>query len=134
MSRSWICMVLWDWTTRLPNQVQGRETHSGSRLRPPGYSLARRHVLLWLLSAFAEEIGIHLLHDELLVLFLPGLQAVFVEQHLHVFLPLLPCQLGDVVVDALPEFAIERRLVEAFHFAAHLDALHHVCHSELPVV
>src|ERR1035437_9915196 len=93
--------------------------------------LARRNEILGLLRALAEEISIHLLHDEFLVFLLPGLQAIFVEQHLHVFLPLLPRQLGNVVVDALSEFAIERRFVQTFHFAAHLYALHHVCHPEL---
>src|SRR3974390_2556312 len=92
-------------------------------------SVRGRHVIGWRLCAFAEEVGLHLLHDEFLVLFLPGLQAVFVEEHLHVLLPLLPCELGNVVVDALAQRSVEGRLVEALHFATHLYALHHVCHE-----
>src|SRR5271167_1678068 len=116
--RSWICMALGE----CPRDDSALPLAHGIG------SLRRRHVLLGLLGAFAEEVGFHLLHDELLVVLLPGLQAIFVKQHLHVLLPLLPRQLGHVVVDALPKFAIERRLVETFHFAAHLNALHRVCH------
>src|SRR5208283_3810249 len=123
MSRSWICMVLRDWTMRLPNRVQAMETHVTCLLR-------WRDVLLGLLGAFAKEIGFHLLHNEFLVLFLPGLQAVFVEQHLHVLLPLLPSQLRYVFVDALSQGAVKGRLVEALHFAPHFYAVHHPCHAE----
>src|SRR5208283_3729513 len=124
MSRSWICMVLRDWTMRLPNRVQAMETHVTCLLR-------WRDVLLGLLGAFAKEIGFHLLHNEFLVLFLPGLQAVFVEQHLHVLLPLLPSQLRYVFVDALSQGAVKGRLVESLHFAPHFCAVHHPCHVEI---
>src|ERR1700734_701720 len=65
--------------------------------------LRGRDEFLGLLGAFTEEIGFRLLDDELLVLLLPGLQAIFIEQHLHVLLPLLPGELGDVVVDFLSQ-------------------------------
>src|SRR5271165_3043425 len=117
MPRSWICMAV-----ELESAPAGRNRPTATwRL---SRSLRGRNVFFGLLGAFTEEIGFHLLHDELLVIFLPGLKAVFVEQHLHVLLPLLPCKLGDLVVDALSQFAIEGRLVEAFHLASHLDALH----------
>src|ERR1017187_6212798 len=93
--------------------------------------MTRRYVVFRLLGSFAEEVRFHLLDDELLVFLLPRLQTVLVEQHLHVLLPLLPSQLGDVVVDALSQGAIEWRLVEALHFATHLYAIHHSCHREL---
>jgi hypothetical protein len=52
------------------------------------------------------------------MLFLPGLEAIFVEQHLHVVLPVSPCLLADVLVDSLPEGAVKGRFVEAFGFAS----------------
>src|SRR5512146_222448 len=85
-------------------------------------------VLLGFLGAFAEEVSFHLLDDEVLVVFLPGLQAVLVEQHLHVIGPALPCLLADVVVDPLAERRVKGGLVESFHLLAELNAFHHVCH------
>ena len=43
--------------------------------------------------------------------------------------PFLPGLLADIFVDALPEFAVERRLVQSFGFATQLDAVHHVGHN-----
>ena len=55
--------------------------------------------------ALAEEEILHLLGDDLLGLFLPGHQAVLVENHLHPLFPELPRFGGDVLVDALAQLA-----------------------------
>src|SRR5512146_1561106 len=70
------------------------------------------------LGAFAEEIVLHLLRDELLVLLAPGLQTVLVQQHLLQVPPLRPRLLADILVNPLPERRIERGLVEPFSLAA----------------
>src|SRR5512142_2176170 len=61
-----------------------------SRARLGAASLAFRSEFGRGLGAFAEEIVLHLLRDELLVLLAPGLQAIFVQQHLLQIAPLGP--------------------------------------------
>lgn len=65
--------------------------------------------------AFAEEELLHLLNEELLGLGSPRLKPVFVEEHFLVVDPLAPRRLGDILVDFLSEFRVERGLVEALH-------------------
>src|SRR5208282_6718498 len=52
------------------------------------------------LTALAEEVLLHLLNDEVLMLFLPGLEAILVEQHLHVVLPVVPGLFADALIDS----------------------------------
>src|SRR5262245_5423935 len=82
-----------------------------------------RNVSGWKRSAFPEEKVFHVLGDQLLRLFLPGHEPVFVEDHLHPILPELPCLRGDVLVDALAELAWPGGRVESgqlfLEFLAH---------------
>src|SRR6185437_4726938 len=78
-----------------------------------------------------EEESLHLLDKELLRLGRPGLQAVFIQQHLLVLSPLVPSGLGYVLINLLPKLGIERRLVQSFHFALVAHAKYRVCHCEL---
>jgi hypothetical protein len=70
-----------------------------------------RHILLGQRTAFAlaEEEAVHLLHQKILRLARPGLQAILVEQHLLPLHPLAPGLLGDVLVYLLAEAGVERR-------------------------
>src|SRR5713226_4010762 len=75
--------------------------------------------------AFAEEEIFHVFRDQLLRLFLPGHQAIFVEDHLHPILPEFPRLHRDVLVDALTELAGPWRRVEAGELFLKLLAEHH---------
>jgi hypothetical protein len=66
--------------------------------------------------ALAEEELFHLLHDDFLILLARGVQAIFVEQHLAVFRPLIPGFLRDLVVDSLSQVGAEGRLGERGQF------------------
>src|SRR5258707_7110070 len=55
-------------------------------------------------------------------------QLVLVYEHGLMLDPGLPGFLGDVLVDALAEFARVRGKVEPFRVAAELDAFHRPCH------
>ena len=81
-----------------------------------------------LLRAAAEEELLHFLDQELARLRLDRRQPVLVQQHRLVLEPALPRFLGNVLVDALPELAGIRRVVEAFG----LDAEQHAFHQFLP--
>src|SRR5688572_4199794 len=59
-----------------------------------------------------EEEVLHLLRHQLLGFFLPGHQAVLVEDHLHAVFPHLPRLRRHVVVNALAEISRPRRFVE----------------------
>src|SRR5262249_4656059 len=60
----------------------------------------------------AEEKVLHVFRDELLCLFLPGHQAILVENHFHPLFPQLPRVERDVFVNALTEFPRPRRCIE----------------------
>src|SRR6266436_1188053 len=55
-------------------------------------------------------------------------QLVLVDEHGLVLDPGLPGFLGDVLIDALAEFARVGGEVQPFRVAAELDAFHHPCH------
>src|ERR1700722_1351014 len=80
-------------------------------------------------SSFAEEELLHLLHQELLRLRGPRLQAVLVKQHLLPLDPLAPCRLGNVFEDLLTELRIEGRLVQTLHLALVSHAKNHMRHA-----
>src|SRR6185437_6486726 len=74
---------------------------------------------------FAEEEVLHVLGHQLLRLFLPGHQAVLVEDHLHSIFPELPRIDRHVLVDALAELARPRRFGQPRQLLAKLHAEHH---------
>jgi len=78
--------------------------------------LRRRDELLGQLCAGAKKILLHLFDQELLRLGLPGLQAVFIEQHLGVLGPHLPRLGAHVLIDLLPQLGIKRGLIQAGQF------------------
>src|SRR4051794_9228655 len=82
------------------------------------------------LRAGAEEILLHLLHQELLGFGLPGLEPVFIQQHLGVFSPHAPSLGADVFINFLSQFSIEGGLIEAGEFTAEFDALYHTRHGK----
>src|SRR5579859_805270 len=95
-----------------------RRPYQQARCRPSESSSTRLLRLLRNVSrrergALAEEELFHVLRDELLRFFLPGHQAVLVEDHLHPILPELPRLRGDVVVHPLTELTGPRQRVEA---------------------
>src|SRR5579863_5254607 len=94
-------------------------------------SVRRRDVLGGQGGAFAEKELLHLLHQELLRLRRPGLEAIFVEQHLLPLDPLAPGGFGDVLEDLLTELGVERGLVEALHLLFVANAKYGVCHAQL---
>jgi hypothetical protein len=100
---------------------------SHSRERPRSL-LRRRHVLAGKRRSGAEEELLHLLHQELLRLRRPRLQAIFVQQHLLPLHPLAPRCLGDVLVNLLAELGIEGGLVQSLHLFLVAYAKNHVRH------
>src|SRR5579863_5945343 len=70
-------------------------------------SVRRRHILLGQRRTLAKEELFHLLHEELLGLWRPGLQAILVQQHLLAVHPLAPCSLRHVLKDLLAELRVE---------------------------
>src|ERR1039458_5669024 len=77
--------------------------------------------------AFAKEVLVHLLDEELLGFLVAEVEAVLVHDHLQAVYPHLPGFLGNVVVDLLPQrMAVEGHFIEAFHFLLKL-------HTEYPV-
>src|SRR6266851_1508400 len=95
-------------------------------LRGGGYVLFRRG------CALAEKVLFHLLDDRGLVLTAGGVKPVLVQQHLAEFRPSLPGLEGDVVVDLLAQFRIERRLIQPRKLFFQLDAEDHVLSHEIP--
>jgi len=67
---------------------------------------------------------LQLLDDRGLVFLPRRIQAVFVEQHLAVLHPHLSRHPGRHLIDFLPQFGIERRLIQARKFFLQLDAEH----------
>src|SRR5882724_11669070 len=83
------------------------------------------------LRTLAEEIFFELVHPELLPRGGQEIDAVLVDDHLRVLEPEPPSLLRHVVEDALAQGALQRRLLEAFHFFPELHALNsssHACH------
>src|SRR5437868_7586871 len=70
------------------------------------------HVLFRRGNALTKEILLHLLHDGSLIFLACRVQPVFVEQHLAELRPPVPGFAGDVLVDSLAEFGVERGLVQ----------------------
>src|SRR5664279_1743027 len=89
---------------------------------PRSWLCGRRYVFLGLLATRTEEKLIHLFDEEALSFLGPGLQTVFVQQHLLVIHPLAPRLFGDVVVNLLAKIVIEGQLVEALHLLLILRA------------
>src|SRR5688572_19446265 len=89
----------------------------------PLFSLLR-HVSGRQRRAFAEKEILHVLRDDLLRFFLPGHQAVLVEDHLHALFPELPRLRRDALVDALAKIARPWRRIEPGHLLLKLHALH----------
>src|ERR1039457_1787989 len=92
--------------------------------------VSRRDVLGGKRRTFAEEELLHLFDEEILCLRSPGLEAVFIEEHLLPLYPFGPSRLGNALVNLLTEFGVERRLVEAFHLFLVFYAKYHMCHRE----
>ena len=122
--------------SQLPTDPTANRAPGPCRWQPRAQSIRRllRLVTLRSLAAGAEEVLLHLLHDEVLVLLFPRLQTILIEQHLHVVLPVGPGLLADVFIDALPQRAVKRSFVKTFGLMPQLYALHHVCHVSLPSV
>src|SRR5581483_10347211 len=74
--------------------------------------------------ALAEKEVLHVLRHEVLRLFLPGHEAILVEDHLHAVFPELPGVDRHVLVDALTQFAGPGRRVEPRQLFLELDAHH----------
>uniref|UniRef100_E6QNC6 Uncharacterized protein n=1 Tax=mine drainage metagenome TaxID=410659 RepID=E6QNC6_9ZZZZ len=91
--------------------------------------MGRRDVFGGQSCAVAEEELFHLFDEEGLRLWGPGLEAVFVEQHLLALDPLVPSLAGDAFVDFLTEFRVEGRFVEALHLLFVARAKDHMCHG-----
>src|SRR5271170_4039496 len=105
---------------------------SGTRLRrKTRKSMAGWDVFLGQVGPFAEEVLGHLFDEELLRLRGPGLEAVFVEEHLLMLQPFGPGFSGDVLVNLLAKVAVEGRLFEAFHFLLITGAKDGMRHSFL---
>src|ERR1700693_5847977 len=62
-------------------------------------------------STFTKEKLVHLLHQKLLRLPRPRLQAILIQQHLLPFHPLAPRLLRNILVNLLPKVRIERRFI-----------------------
>src|SRR3954468_19641397 len=82
-------------------------------------------------GSFAKEEVLHVLRDQLLRLFLPGHQAVLVQDHLHPLFPQLPGVGGNVVVDALSELARPRDGFETGRLALKFLAEHGTGHVRI---
>src|SRR5687767_10935934 len=97
----------------------------------PGFALisslrgVRVHEALRLVGPAAEEIFLHLCHQELARLRLEGDEPVFIYKHRLVPEPFLPGFLRDILEDALPDLTRVRRTLEAFRLAAELHAVDH---------
>src|SRR5579864_4852830 len=83
-------------------------------------------------GAFSEEILLHLADDDFLIFAARGVHAVFVEQHLAEFSPLVPGLLRDVVINLVAEVGVKRGLVQAGKFLMEFDAINEtLCHKLL---
>jgi hypothetical protein len=73
---------------------------------------------------FAEEEIFHVFRHEILGLLLPRHQAILIENHLHAFFPELPGLNGDVLENALAQFARPGWRVQARELFLEFHALH----------
>ena len=96
------------------------------RLALPGW----RNKFLGQLGSFAKEVLLHLFHQKLLGFGLPGLEPVFVEQHLGVLGPHLPRLSTYSLIDFLSQFSIKRGFIQAGEFPPKFCAFHHSRHGE----
>src|ERR1700757_2709465 len=104
-------------TPRTPSECSTRLSHvptrqGSTRNSLPEKSVRGRHILLGQRRSLTEKVLVHLLHQKLLRLGRPRLQAILIEQHLLVLQPLHPGLLRDVVIDLVAEIAVEGRLLE----------------------
>src|SRR5215469_7080065 len=100
-------------------------------LPPAAYRQAlmrRSHILLRQIAAAPEEELVHLLHQELLRLARPWLQAILIQQHLLPLQPLAPRPLRHILINLLPKIRVKRRLIQPFHLLLILRAEHHMRH------
>src|SRR5437016_2934753 len=96
--------------------------------------LTGRHVALCHVRAAAEEVVLHLPAQVVARALVREIQAVLVDQHRLLLEPLRPGFLAHVLVDALAELARIGRKIEAFGFAAELDAVDGSGHDRLLVL
>lgn len=93
--------------------------------------LGRGNEFLGKLRSCAKEILLHLLNEELLCLRLPGLEPIFIEQHLGVLSPHAPRLGAYVFIDLLAQFGVERAFIQAGKFASQLCAFDHTRHGNI---
>src|SRR6185437_10369182 len=93
--------------------------------------LGRRDEFFGQLRSCAEEILFHLLDEELLRLRLPGLEPIFIEQHLGVLGPHAPRFSAYVFINLLTQFGIEGAFIQAGKFASQLCAFDHTRHENI---
>ena len=84
------------------------------------------------LGSAAKEVFLHLRDQEFSRFRFEGHEPVLVDQHRLVAEPLLPGFLRNIFENALAKLTGIRRPIEAFRFAAELDALDHSSHSGSP--
>src|SRR5580698_7809591 len=84
--------------------------------------LGWRDILLWQSCPLSKEKLFHLLHDGFLVLAACGVQAILVQQHFAKLRPLVPGLLRHVLIHALSQFGVERRLVQTGQVLLQLNA------------
>ena len=102
-------------------------------VRPAGRRslFRRRDEFFGQLRSLAKEILLHLLDKKLLRLGLPGLEPIFIEQHLGVLGPHLPRFGAYVFIDLLPQFGVERGFIQAGKFASKLCTFDHSGHGDI---
>lgn len=93
--------------------------------------LGRRDEFFGKLRSCAKEILLHLLDEELLCLRLPGLEPIFIEQHLGMLSPHAPRFSAYVFINLLAQFGIERAFIQAGKFASKLCAFDHTRHGNI---
>src|SRR5260370_11346678 len=90
--------------------------------------LRRRDKFFGKLRSLAEEILLHLFHQKLLGFRLPGLETVFIQEHLGVLGPHPPRFGAYVFENLLAQRRVKRGLVEPGQLFAQLHAFHHAWH------
>src|SRR5450432_3188819 len=108
------------WRPPCGNRTRNCSSTWRRRWRLSGLRL-RRHEIGRQRRALAEEVTVHLLQQKFLRLLGAQVEPVLVHEHLHVLHPHLPGFFGNGLVDLLAQrMALERSLVEPFHFALEL--------------
>src|SRR5437868_5773321 len=85
-----------------------------------------RHITRRQRGVLAPKEILQVFHDYFLVLGVRRIQAELVQHHFAVLGPHPPSFLGDVVVDLLPQFGVEWRLIEPWHLFLELHAKHNM--------